>query len=64
MSTGYVLQHLVKTELIFEILAFDPTTKVATLKGSETGVEFTEELTKEFLKKFKYRVVKQGDVHG
>lgn len=60
MSTGYVLQSTKKPGLVFEILAFDPATKVATLRG-ETNVEFTETIDKEFLKQFNYRVMKKED---
>lgn len=53
MSTGYILMS--DSGKQFEILKYDPDTKMGRLVGS-MGVEFDESLDKERLKKYGYRI--------
>ena len=53
--TGFILKSTRDNGPVFEILAYDPDTKVGRLLGS-MGVEFKESLDKERLKKFGYRI--------
>lgn len=54
-STGYVLRSTKDNGPVFEIVQYDPDTKIGKLMGS-AGVEFKESLDKERLKKYGYRI--------
>lgn len=55
MTTGYVLRSTKENGPVFDIVAYNTETKMGTLRGA-MGVDFTESLDKERLKKWGYRI--------
>lgn len=55
MSTGYILKSTKPNGPVFEIVSYNSETKKGVLLGA-MGVEFTEDLDKERLKKWGYRI--------
>ena len=58
------LQSTVKPAVRFEVLSFDPETKRGKLKSMAFGTVFEENMDKEYLIKYGYRIEKVEDNHA